>query len=170
MALTQKKRETVDCVQCDVPMVASRGDSIYEPVRGLKVTLKNVELRRCPKCRELEVVIPKIAQLDRAIAVATIQKKSSLDPAEVKFLRKMLGWSGEDFARRMGVRRESVSRWETGREQMGPVADRLLRLMVVTQEPVRQYPLDLLAEIERTKKRLKLAMRVRDSEWEAVAA
>jgi transcriptional regulator with XRE-family HTH domain len=51
----------------------------------------------------------------------------------------------------MGVTAETVSRWENGRERrepMGAVADRLLRLMVVTQAPKPAYTIDALAELE----------------------
>ncbi len=94
------------------------------------------------------MVIPKIEQLHRAIALAVVSKRPRLTAHEVRFLRKYLGWSGADFAKHMGVTPESVSRWENEREQMSPVADRLLRLMVVTRAPVSEYPLDSLAELE----------------------
>ena len=106
------------------------------------VTLVGVEVRRCAACGDHEVVIPKIEQLHRTIAMAVVEKRSRLTAAEIRFLRKYLGWSGVDFARHMGVTAESVSRWENDREQMAAVADRLLRLMVVTQASVSDYSLD----------------------------
>lgn len=48
----------------------------------------------------------------------------------------------------MGVTPETVSRWENGREPIGPVADRLLRLMVVTKAPKRMYSIEALAGLE----------------------
>jgi transcriptional regulator with XRE-family HTH domain len=65
-----------------------------------------------------------------------------LAPIEIRFLRKHIGLSGEDFAQRMGVTRETVSRWETGANQMGAVADRLLRLLVINHEPSESYLVD----------------------------
>ncbi len=112
------------------------------------VTLSGVEVRRCPECGEVEVMIPKIEELHRALALAVVAKKARLTGAEVRFLRKFLGWSGVDFAKRMGVTPESVSRWENDREKMSALADRPLRLMVVTREPVSDYSLDVLAELE----------------------
>jgi hypothetical protein len=51
----------------------------------------------------------------------------------------------------MGVSRETVSRWETGAAPMGAVADRLLRLLVVTHEPTESYAVDnLLRELSNT--------------------
>ena len=112
------------------------------------ISLAGVEVRRCPECGEHEVVIPRIEQLHQAIANAVIAKKARLSAAEVRFLRKHLGWSGADFARHMGVTPETVSRWENGREPIGPVADRLLRLMVVTKAPKREYSIEALAALE----------------------
>jgi transcriptional regulator with XRE-family HTH domain len=71
-----------------------------------------------------------------------------LAPVEIRYLRKHIGLSGGDFAQRMGVARETVSRWETGAQPMGAVADRLLRLLVVTHEPTECYVVDdLLREL-----------------------
>jgi len=133
---------------CGATMTSARENYSYTASGLPYVTLKGVEVRRCPECGEHEVVIPKIEQLHQCIALAIVLKKSRLMPAEVKFLRKHLGWSGADFARHMGVAPETVSRWENGREPMGGVADRLLRLMVVTQAPNRDYAIDALANLE----------------------
>ena len=43
----------------------------------------------------------------------------------------------------MAVQAETVSRSETGNQKMGPVADRLLRLLVANREPAMSYPIDL---------------------------
>jgi len=96
-----------------------------------------VEVDRCPKCGAVEIVIPRIEELHRALALAILRKRGRLAAPEVRFLRKYLGWSGADFAKHMGVDAATVSRWENEEQPMGPVADRLLRLMVVTREPRR---------------------------------
>ena len=44
----------------------------------------------------------------------------------VKQLRKQLGLSQDDFARRMGVRQATVSDWETGKQEPSRMARRLL--------------------------------------------
>lgn len=133
---------------CGATMTSARENYSYTASGLPYVTIKGVEVRRCPACGEHEVVIPKIEQLHQCIAQAVVSKKSRLTPAEMKYLRKHLGWSGADFARHMGVAPETVSRWENGREPMGGVADRLLRLMVVTQTPKRDYAIKALAELE----------------------
>jgi DNA-binding transcriptional regulator YiaG len=75
-------------------------------------------------------VIPKPNQLGDLLAKHLIDKRDRLVGPEVRFLRAHLGLSGVDLARRMGISPETVSRWENGKDMMGPVADRLLRLLV----------------------------------------
>ncbi len=47
----------------------------------------------------------------------------------------------------MDIARETVSRWENEKEPMGPRAERLLRLMVLREKPVEEYPNDNLARV-----------------------
>jgi len=65
-------------------------------------------------------------------------------------LRKWLGWSGVDFAKHMGVTPETVSRWESvdNQKPMGGTAERLLRLAVAHGQPVDEYPIGMLVEID----------------------
>src|SRR5262245_14012742 len=134
------------CADCGESMVSARENFNYK-ASGLPVTLVGVEVRRCKACGEYEVVIPRIENLHEVIAHAVVAKRPRLTSAEIRFLRTYLGWSGADFARRIGVAAETVSRWENGHDAMSPVADRLLRLMVLTRAPVSDYSLDALAEV-----------------------
>ena len=112
-----------------------------------------------------------IEDLHRAIAGAIVAKRPRLTPAEIRFLRKLLGWSGTDFAERVGVAPETVSRWETGAAPMGPTADRLLRLMVAFEKPVEAYSLDALKEVAQDEPvPLRLGMRADERGWHAEAA
>lgn len=160
------------CLVCGAEMKTGRENFRYDACGVPGVTLMGVEVSRCPQCGEYEVAIPQIDDLHKAIAKALIRKTSRLDPAEIRYLRKYLGWSGADFATHMGMKPETISRWETGAEPIGPTADRLLRLMVATRDPVSEYPLDLLATI--TKESPARAVRLgvkRDHEgWHAAAA
>ena len=155
------------CDACGDPMISARENYSYTASGLPYVTLIGVEVRRCKACGEHEVVLPKIEQLHRAIALAVVGKRPRLTGAEIRFLRKYLGWSGADFAKHMGVTPESVSRWENERDQMGAVADRLLRLMVVTRAPVSEYPLDTLAELEDEASPVRLRVEAARGGWRA---
>ena len=111
------------------------------------IIVDGIEITECQRCGETYTGIPAIEGLHRAIASAVIRKKGRLAPEEIKFLRKSLGWSGVDFAKRIGTTAETVSRWEHGRAPMGRAADRLLRLLVAKETPVTEYPVDILAQL-----------------------
>ena len=132
------------------------------------VTLLNVEVRRCPTCGEWALVLPKLEELHRVLALAVVNKRAALAPQEIRFLRKHMGWSATDFARHMGKSPETVSRWENAKLTMGATADRLLRMMVVLREKAAyDYSLDLLASIKlkKTTRPLRVGLRLMDSGW-----
>lgn len=147
------------CADCGAPATAERNAVRRYDVGGLPhVELHGVDVIRCAACGRETVAIPRVAQLHRAIAHQIVLQQRMLAPIEIRFLRKHVGLSGNDFAQMMGVARETVSRWETGANQMGAVADRLLRLIVVTHEPSDSYAVDdLLRDLNDTPAPEKLA-------------
>jgi|SRR5437867_2752289 len=159
------------CMSCGNEMKTARENFRYDGCGLPAITLISVEVSRCPQCGEYEVVIPAIEDLHRAIAGAIVAKRTRLTPAEVRFLRKLLGWSGADFAERMGVTGETVSRWETGAATIGPTADRLLRLMVAFQRPAEEYSLNILREVAQGQPApTRLGLKADKSGWHAQAA
>jgi putative zinc finger/helix-turn-helix YgiT family protein len=125
-----------------------------------------VKVTTCERCGETYTSIPAIEELHRQIAAAVIRKKGRLAPAEIRFLRKWLGWSGVDFAKRTGTKPETVSRWENGKASMSPQADRLLRLLIAKEAPVMEYPVDVLAQVVGAHSRVAIALVDRDtSRW-----
>jgi len=137
------------CVECGHAMKPTIENHRYEAVAGLAVTLVGMRVNRCPECGEVEVEIPNLEGLHRALADLVIRKRARLGAAEIRFLRKYLGLSGSDFAERIGVDRATVSKWETGGQPMGTTADRLLRLMVAHEKPIEAYPIKTLTEVAR---------------------
>ena len=160
------------CPDCGGMLKVARAPYRYTESGLPGVVLLGVQVRRCQKCGAEEVAIPRIEDLHRLIAQAVIQRPHRLVPAEIKYLRKWLGWSGVDFARHMGTVPETVSRWEQGRVSMSPQADRLLRLMVTTRAPVEDYGLDALTTIrERAPARpAPLRLQWERGRWSAQAA
>jgi len=161
---------TMRCMVCGTPMKAGRENFKYNACGLPYVTLVNVEVSRCPKCGEFEVAIPRSEELHRVIAHAVARKPGRLGASEIRFLRKSLGWSGADFAAHMGVSPETVSRWEGEAQRMGGTADRLLRLMIASREPARDYSLDLLQQVGAKKAAgFRLGLKVARTGWQAVA-
>ena len=140
------------CLECGGTMRTRRELVPFDKPIGLPGVRVSTFVARCQKCGTYEVMLPNLEGLHQAIARALVAKKARLAHSEIRFLRKVLGWSGADFAEHMGTSAETVSRWETGATPIGPQADRLLRLMVMTRDPVRDYQkLDLLKAVARAK-------------------
>lgn len=156
------------CISCGATMTSGREKYRYVESGLPNVTLVNVEILRCPKCGEFELVIPKMAQLHRFIAGVLANKTERLTNHEVRFLRKHIGWSGVDFARSFGVTPETVSRWESGAQSMNSMAERLLRILSMDREPIRDYSIleKLGSESPRKPRPIHVAM---EREW-ALAA
>ncbi len=138
------------CDGCGGPATTERNAVRRYTIGGLShVELHGVEVTTCPGCGKEELAIPRIGQMHRVLAEAFVTQRRMLAPVEIRFLRKHIGLSAADFAQRMGVARETVSRWENGAKPMGATADRLLRLLVVTHEPTECYAVDdLLRELD----------------------
>ncbi len=118
-------------------MVAHQEDYPYRSLPG--VVLQGLTVWRCQGCDAHEVDVPDPEGLHRALVNELVRKRERLAPSEIRFLRKYLGYSSKEFAEHIGVSPETVSRWETGAQSMAPVADRLVRLMALTKEPVGDY-------------------------------
>jgi putative zinc finger/helix-turn-helix YgiT family protein len=158
------------CPNCGARMTASKEDYHYEESGLPNVFLRGVEVRRCGECDEVEVVIPGIEKLHREIATIIVERTDRLAPPETRFLRKWLGLSGVDLAALMGVAKETISRWENGREPMGAVAERLLRLLVEKLGPVDNYPVDILKKLQETHAATPLTFETKGKRWARIAA
>lgn len=135
------------CPECRT-LTTSTQEAYKDRECGLSyVTLRNVTIDRCPSCGEVVVSIPRISELHKVLSFAVASKPSRLEGAEIRFLRKYLGWSGVQFANIMGVAPETVSRWENDSTPMGQTAERMIRLMVFRLEPVEKYPTEDLAAL-----------------------
>ncbi len=137
------------CDECGGLTAKERNAIRRYDIGGLShIELHGIEVIRCRECGKEGIAIPRIAQLHRTLAEHFVKQHRMLAPAEIRFLRKHVGFGSIDLAAAMGVTRETVSRWESGGQPMGAVADRLLRLLVVTHEPTECYAVeDFLREL-----------------------
>ncbi len=58
--------------------------------------------------------------------------------AELRRLRKRLGWTQAQLAEAVAVTRNTVARWERDELTMRPTAERLIRLIAQSRPPTRQ--------------------------------
>jgi len=135
------------CPICGSELSSQRLDYAYTESGLPNVTLLDLEIFSCTGCGEEMAAIPCIEDLHRVLAFAIATQACRLSGAEIRFLRKYLGWSGKDFARTMGVDPATVSRWENEKDRIGLVSDRLLRAMVLRLKPIDEYPTERLSEL-----------------------
>jgi DNA-binding transcriptional regulator YiaG len=148
-------------------MTASREDWPYAGLPG--VVLRGITVYRCPKCGEFEVEIPRVTELHQVLAAAIVAKRSGLVHQEARFLRNFLLWQEDELAQHMGVSADAVARWEAGTEPMGPVADRLLRLLVASRLPESLPPIETVAHISADRTPLALGIRAESDGWHEAA-
>jgi DNA-binding transcriptional regulator YiaG len=120
----------------------------------------------------MEVAIPQIEDLHRAVAHALLRKPTRLTSEEIRYLRTYLGWSSMALAAHMGTTPETVSRWEHGATPIGKTADRLLRLLVATQIPASADVVETLPAITTTTppQAVRLSLLKNHDGWHAAAA
>jgi DNA-binding transcriptional regulator YiaG len=139
---------TEKCSNCQGKARVVRGDYLWQDV-DLPVTLRNVEQIQCGECGNVDVVIPRLAQLMRALVRAVIHKPYRLRGEEIRFLRKYLGLTAVDFSNLLKVDKTTISKWENNDDPVGEQSDRLIRAVAIAlgdglkkeiEEVVRAFP------------------------------
>ena len=105
------------------------------------VTLVGVEYYKCNVCGEAFYGYGDINQLHGVIANALITKKGLLSGKEIRFLRKYLGYSGPVFGNLVKYEKETIYRIEGGGQPVTDSYDRLVRFLVASKLPDREYDL-----------------------------
>lgn len=144
--------KTMKCPMCNKGKLRIEKKDHQYLESGLEdVVLVGLEVRTCnnPECGEELPVIPKLSELHRTIAHMLARQPQKLRGAEIRFLRKYLGWSGSDAAKYLGVAPETLSRWEHEQSPMGMSVERLLRYAALMQRPTEVYPVEILSEMAR---------------------
>ena len=96
----------------------------------------------CPKCKHEMHTIPKMEALFREMATTLARKRQRLMPQEIRFLRKYLGLSSKDFARKIGVDHTTVCKWERLDEPQSIRRRTIAAHVRLVRKPVDEYPLE----------------------------
>lgn len=154
------------CIICGQKMTEKTEKKYHYTLSGLsKVFLDGVIIRKC-SCGEEEIDIPNIEELHSVLANIIAMKEAKLVPEEIRFLRSHMGFSGSDFAKKIGTTHNTVSRWENGKRPMPETEEKMLRLMVLAmKEPFTDYRLLDEVATKETKTASKVMLRVSHSHW-----
>lgn len=91
------------------------------------VVLQGVDIVKCSACGDEQVVIPHMNDLMRTIALAVVCKPYGLRGEEIRFLRKYLRMTGEQFSRLLHIDKTTLSKWENNDDKVGSQSDLLVR-------------------------------------------
>jgi len=153
------------CPECGLTMKVTREDVNLELVRDLAVRVHDLEVARDSN-GHVERSLPMAESFARAVAAAIVKKPARLAGPEIRFLRTHLGWSAQEFASIVGADPASVSRWENGKDDIGPQTDRLLRALTLLREPIEGYDASELRLIGKAVgKPLHLEARLNERQW-----
>jgi len=118
------------------------------------VILKQIEVLVCEQCGSLVPRIPRLNDLMRTIVIAMVAKPSELEGGEVRFLRKYMDETIEQFAAKLGMNRSHLSRIETGALSISKQTDRLVRMLVLVHKTELMEKLARLGKREAVLKQL----------------
>lgn len=131
----------MNCVLCDnKKALKKQTTTVKYKQSGLdNVTLQGVEYYKCDLCGEEYFGFGDQEKLHAIIARVLIFKKDPLNGKELRFLRTYLGLSSALFAVRVGLTKETVSRFENGKFPISKTLDVLARSLVANKLPDRDY-------------------------------
>lgn len=92
------------------------------------VILNDILVFHCTKCNAIVPEIPAAGLLHRVIALRLLRKDTLLTGRELRFLRKLCGYSVNEFSEIMGSSKGVISRWENY-DCHGDATDRTVRLL-----------------------------------------
>lgn len=119
----------MNCYHCKTEMNCKK-ETYHYPESGLEnVFLEGVNVCRCDKCGGEAINIPAIVEMNNRIGKALIRKRALLNGAEIKYLRKNMGFTGKALAEAMHLDNATISRWEAGKQKVSESHDILLRLI-----------------------------------------
>jgi len=98
------------------------------------VTLCGIEIVKCSHCGNEDPMIPAMNDLFRTIALALVAKPYGLDGEEVRFLRKHMNMTGDQFSRLPHVDRTTLSKWETNDDRVRPHSDLAIRMLATSED------------------------------------
>ena len=136
--------------------------------------LMNLPMYKCPDCGETEVEIPRMEELHCLIGLLLLHLPIRFGAAEVKYLRKHMGYTQDELASYLGVTRASVARWEEpGGRTIRIEMDKSLRLLYVRKkyEDLEEIGIDARRLLEVVLERLPFLpkkeqqLRLRTEDW-----
>ena len=108
----------------------------------------SVPMEQCPKCGEGFVEGPRLHQAELDVA-AEVARRGPAAGETFRFMRKVLGIRGNEMAELLGVRPETISRWEQGHGDVDRAAWALLAGLAMESAEGRRVLRDRLEALRK---------------------
>lgn len=125
--------KNVTCSNCGADARIVRGPYDLKGM-GIPAVVVNMERAHCKKCGNVDPIIAHFDDLMRTVALAVVCSPSRLRGHEVRFLRKYMGKTAEEFGRLLKVDKTTISKWENDHDRVGDQSDRLIRLTALATD------------------------------------
>lgn len=139
-----------------------------EDLGGVTATILNAVYEiKCNHCGDTQRGIPDMQGLVRAVAIARALDPARLKGREVRFFRRALDMTQQQFAKTMDLAPETVSRWENDVPGTGAASEKLARHNICgflyKDVPALNYDSGIIARmaIKNAEPRLIIMQRVR---------
>jgi len=126
--------KTVECSSCGAEARVVRGDYEFKESGLRDVVLLDIELIKCGKCGNVDPILFQVDDVMSLIAVAILQKPYRLQGEELRFLRKHVDLTQEEFAKLLHVDKTTLSKWENNEDPIGIQSDLWARTVVMSRD------------------------------------
>lgn len=159
------------CSNCGKTARVVRGTYAFTESGLRNVVLHGIEMSKCRSCGNVEPVIPRMNDLFHALALAVVQQPHRLAGDDIRFLRKYLHMTGDQFSRLLHVDRATLSKWENDDDRIGPQSDLLIRAVALMlgeglQDRAGEFVRDFQRIEPKRKSHLRLNLNVKTLEFE----
>ena len=142
---------TIDsCYKCDSEDMHRIEKVLTREIAGHAFRAK-VPATRCGNCGEILYESRDLGHFDDAVALALLDGHITA-PAAIRFVRKAMGMKGEELAELLGVRPETVSRWENGKREIDRATFVLLRQLLLERHRPEHPTADYLRKLQRPRR------------------
>ena len=118
------------CEMCGGTLTIKTGQTYQYSESGLEnVSLENLTVEVCKKCKATSPRLRRIRQLHETIGRAVALQPAPLTGAGVRYLRKHLGYKAREWATLLRIDAATLSRWEADGRAIGLQSDLLIRLV-----------------------------------------
>lgn len=113
---------------------AYEADGLGSPFRV--ILEQAVKVGTCTKCGNvMGTYVPDMEGLFHAVVFSRALEPRKLSVAEVRFMRKAMGWKAKDLAKHLGITAEYLSRCENSHQVMSLGTEKLFRIYALLRTP-----------------------------------